>query len=52
MSKEIGKTALLIIQKICAVLFRMALFIIAWCFKLASRVTDKIGDELLKLSEK
>jgi hypothetical protein len=48
----IGNTVLKIVQMIFLALLRIVLFAVAWCFKLSSRIIEKIGDEILKISEK
>ena len=52
MNPQFGINLLQIIQKIAAAIMRIVLFVLAWCFKLSSRIAEKIGDEILKFSEK
>lgn len=52
MNNPVIRGVLHVLKKIARGLIRLVLFVIAWCFKLSSRIADKIGDEILKLSEK
>jgi choline-glycine betaine transporter len=52
MSEQIGIGILSVIKKMLAAIVRVALFIIGWCLKLISRIVEKVGDEILRLSEK
>ena len=40
------------LKNIFAAILRIVVFTIAWSFKIASRVFDKVGDEILKFSGK
>ena len=52
MNNQILGGVLHFIKKVLAAMFRIVLFVIAWCFKLSSKIAEKIGDEILKISEK
>ncbi|WP_462275775.1 hypothetical protein [Ferruginibacter sp.] len=52
MIKQLGNVLLIGVQKISGALLRIVLFFLGWCFKLISRVADKIGDEILKFAGK
>lgn len=48
MNNQVISAVLHSLKKIGGALLRIILFVVAWCFKLSSRIIDKI----LKLSEK
>lgn len=50
--RPIGNMILDALRSLAGAIVRIIAFVIAWCFKLVSRVFDKIGNEILKFAEK